>query len=190
MPSEQTLDEWAGRLHRLADGRLERRLRATMLQQALMAEGEARQISRTRLKWRTGELQRSLTGIPHRRGLGWDLRGGGRVRGNDLRYVRTQEEGATITGKPWLTIPTKRAQTAAGVTRQRARDYPDLFFIRRGSRLFLARREGQSIRIYFTLVRRVTIRAKWFMRQGFYNAVEQTDTLVIEALDRAFAEEV
>lgn len=81
------------------------------------------------------------------------------------RYVRLQEYGGTIRGKPWLTIPLPLALTAAGRPRyERARSVPDGFVYKAASgNLFIAsnartpgKKEGK-LGLYFILRRSVRI---------------------------------
>lgn len=101
---------------------------------------------------------------------------GGRVyrRGNDIfsavgspdAHVVAHDEGATITGNPYLRIPLAAAQTPAGQDRNvghSVRGLPGLFVIKsRAGNLFLVRRVGKRGRLEFLylLKRSVTLKPR------------------------------
>lgn len=74
-------------------------------------------------------------------------------------YAFIQEYGGTIRPKTsrYLTIPMPANLTPAGVTRFKARELDNLFVLRSGGKLFLARREESGVVIYFLLKREVKI---------------------------------
>ena len=80
---------------------------------------------------------------------------------NDVEYARIHEKGGIVRPKKqYLTIPTKHITGGAGQRTRRIKDFPDdknHFFIRRGARLFFARKAGRGVDILFVLVRSVRI---------------------------------
>lgn len=75
------------------------------------------------------------------------------------RIANVHERGATITGKPWLTVPLRDAMTPAGVVKfPRARDFPNTFIKKNKSgKLFIMQQRGAKVVALFVLRRTVTI---------------------------------
>lgn len=81
------------------------------------------------------------------------------VVGTPVRYARAHERGATITGRPFLKIPTRWGQTRAGVSRGRLAGE---FVLRsRAGRLWVAARIGRRLELRHLLHRgTVVLRAR------------------------------
>lgn len=84
---------------------------------------------------------------------------------SDIPYARIQELGGVIrpTSKKFLTIPSPYAKTESGVADKPARSFENTYFLRMKvdgkDKLFLMQRTGKSVRLLFTLVRKVKIPA-------------------------------
>lgn len=68
--------------------------------------------------------------------------------GSPDRHVLAHEEGATITGSPYLRIPLAAAQTGAGQDRfvgRSVRGIKDIFLLKTGRWLFLVRKKGGGV---------------------------------------------
>lgn len=123
---------------------------------------------------RSGALRRAYTHAVTRKNATIDLQIGvirPGDRGKVLRYAATHEYGATITPKraKSLTIPLDAAKTRSGVTRGRARDYPNTFI--RGDIIYqktdaivqaeaTGKKTRSKPRALFLLRRSVTIKAR------------------------------
>jgi hypothetical protein len=82
-------------------------------------------------------------------------------------HMAFHEGGGTITGHPYLRIPTAAAQTPAGVDRnlgRSLRDVPGVFLITsRAGKLWAATRQGRTLQLLYLLVRAVTQRPRNLM---------------------------
>ena len=85
----------------------------------------------------------------------------------------THEKGATIRGRPWLTIPLRAAMTPAGVVRGPARSFPNTFIIRsRGGNLLIMQSRGTGAVPLFLLKRKVEIPARLELGETFESSTE------------------
>lgn len=79
-------------------------------------------------------------------------------------YMKTHESGGTIHGDPYLRIPLAAAQTPAGQDRNVGRSVrgdTDLFLLKaRSGNLFLAKRSGRALELWYLLKRSVTMPAR------------------------------
>ena len=153
------------------------------------AEGEAKNLARTRLHKRTGYLSRSITGSVSESWPNVDvaLRAGGEKA--QVRYAALQEYGGTVTPKrgKFLAIHTGPALTGAGAPRYTSpRDVPGLAFVPiRGGRMGrLVKSEGKGSRArsttWFLLVRSVTVDGKRYMRDP-WESFERTVSARVQA---------
>lgn len=102
------------------------------------------------------------------------------VVGSPDPKVKLHEHGGVISGRPLLRIPTRRAQTGAGVDRWlgvSARDIPNAFLFRARNRgLWIATREpAGGLQLLYKLVPRVVLRA----RKMFTRALERRAAPII-----------
>lgn len=113
--------------------------------------------------------------------------------GDPLIYARIHEgwpDGRTSTRivptrGQYLTIPLAAAKTPAGVTRGRARDFPDTFVARsRRGQLFIFQRQGTAIVPLFLLVKEVVIPARPALRPTLARFIP----LIMADLGKALAE--
>jgi hypothetical protein len=178
----QELEVFAGALHAFEE-RLRPALMREILSTALRAESAAIGFYDERLRRRTGRLARTISGEVDETpdGFGFRLRGGGLSKGGgEVRYGRAQERGATIRPKRgrFLAIPVGPALKPSGEARYASpREVPGLRFqpIHNGNAGLLVRdiagrgKKGTGARseVWFRLVPRVTIRPKYFLRDGF-----------------------
>jgi hypothetical protein len=92
------------------------------------------------------------------------------IVGSPLRQMKLHELGGTITGKPWLRIPTRASQTAAGVDRLAgvsARTIAGGFIFRsKAANLWIAARQGANLVLLYLLRRSVTLRARHIFRDS------------------------
>ena len=158
----------------------------------------AKELARTRLKVRVGYLLRSIQATLQPDGLTVSLRAGGGDR--EVRYARYQEKGGTIRpvkGK-FLAIPMAGgpAATPSGVAKfASARDAGPLRFvpILGGAKGLLVRdiagrgKAGRGARseIVYTLVRSVTGKPKWYLRDAMAEASGRLSGRLDAALHRA-----
>lgn len=121
-----------------------------------------------------GETLNQLTGR-----IGWFDRTGAMI-------ATVHERGATITGRPWLTVPLRDAMTPAGVLRfPSARDYPNTFIQRnRSGRLFIMQKQGRRIRALFRLARSVRIPARLQFRKTWDEGVRERVRILNDAITR------
>lgn len=137
---------------------------------ALDAEARSKRLATERLRVRTGRLRGSIRGTAiEEDGAAFLVRlQAGASPG--LPYARIQEEGGVVRAKRrFLAIPTRAAQTRAGVSRYGSpRDVPGLRFVplRGGSRGMLVRGRGERAEVLFWLVPSVTIRPKRYLADG------------------------
>lgn len=174
--SVETLEVYAGRLT-LLDAQVRRAIRGEMVATMKDAEGRSTSLARERMHVRTGLLSRSIAGDVTDTAAGYDLHH--RAGDAQVKYARIQEEGGTILPKKgrFLAIPTGAALTPSGNPRFPGgpRTAGPLRFIpiRGGAAGLLVRdvpgtkRKGARSEILFRLVRRVNIRSKHYMRDGF-----------------------
>lgn len=174
-----TPEQYAESLHKAGQGGLSRVFANNAKRLALFAEGQGRKNATDRLRVRSGNLRRSITGTVrgHVAGADVELSAGGRVEGGDVPYAGTQEFGATIrpVRRKWLALPTRDVQTAAGVSRYATpRDYPSpLVFIQKGEgRAFLL--DPADGRAKWALRKQVTIKPKFYLR----DAMRETERMV------------
>lgn len=109
------------------------------------------------------------------------------VVGSPERHARLHEHGGTVTGAPYLRIPTREMQTGAGVDRmagRSARSIAGAFLLKsKAGNLWIAMRgRGRELVLLYLLKRQVTFRprrmfqrtlerSRAFIRQEFRNAV-------------------
>lgn len=95
---------------------------------------------------------------------------GGRAQANPLVYAWMHHRGGTIRAKRggYLTIPLEAARTKAGVSRGRARDFPNTFVRRsRQGHLIIWQKQGKQIvplfvlKTYVRIPRRSTLDPTW-----------------------------
>lgn len=159
-----------------------------------MAQKAAGHISTTmlsgqRLNRRTGNLARSIVGRAARLGKAPGMRVGVFRGAAASDYARIQEEGGTVKAKPGkaLAIPMDAAKTPAGVPRwESPRDAPvDLKlvpFTKGGAGkagLFDEKTIGEDgdlskAKMYYLIVKKVRIRGKHYLRDGFRNFMPTT----------------
>jgi hypothetical protein len=108
------------------------------------------------------------------------------VVGSALTHVRAHELGVTISGR-WLRIPTRHAQTGAGVDRyagMSARQIPDTVLLRgKKGGLWIMLRQGKKLTPLYLLVRSVTLRP----RRMFAAALDRNRRAIRDAFARATA---
>lgn len=182
---------------RAFDARLRPALRTEMASTMAHAEELANARYDERLKRRTGRLARTIAGAIGDTADGFDgtLRGGG----GEIRYGRIQEEGGEVKpgpGRRFLAIPQGPALTPAGVPRYASpRECGELRFvpIRGGAMGLLVKdrpgrgkaNNGARSEVWFVLVRKVYIRAKYFLRDGFNEAIVGLDDRLAVTVRRA-----
>jgi hypothetical protein len=182
---------------RAFDGRLRPALRTEMASTMAHAEQLANARYDERLKRRTGRLARTIAGAISDTADGFEgtLRGGG----GEIRYGRIQEEGGEVKpgpGRRFLAIPKGPALTPAGVPRYASpREVGGLRFvpIRGGAMGLLVKdhpgrgKAGSGARsdVWFLLVRKVNIRAKYFLRDGFHESIVGLDDRLAVTVRRA-----
>lgn len=115
---------------------------------------------------------------------------------NGAPHMAMLEQGGTIHGKPWLRIPTGRAQTPSGVDRlagTSARSLPGGFIwpsrrqkTRRAKNLWVATNEGGKLTLWYMLTKGVTIKA----HKPFQTAVAIMEPRVRELCGDKVASEV
>lgn len=174
--SVQGADKVAARMARVASempGALER----AVAKASIMVHGELKQQmsgsgSSDPFLGRKGATPPSLgvrTGATRAR-----LSPGGRVYrlGDDIvsavgspdRHVKSHEDGATITGNPYLRVPLAAAQTGAGqdiYAGQSVRGVKDIFLLKsRAGNLFLVRGRGAALEFLYLLARSVHLPAR------------------------------
>lgn len=148
------------------------------------AERRSALYANARMRTRSGRL---LGSIAHRvigrpDDIAVEVYAGRSRTGRELRYAATQEEGATITGSPWLTIPFGNALTGAGVPRRPSiRHYDGIFFVRKDGKLYAGTEEHGLL---FRLVKSVTIEGKHYMRDGVGDAVQRLPDRITAAVRR------
>lgn len=195
-----TLDELRQKWLEAATGRLAREVLATASRAVAVAEGESRDLARTRLRRRTGNLSRSITGTVE----GWPsvtmgLRAGGGAE--DVRYAALQEYGGTVRpkGHPFLAIPVGPALTPAGVPRYpggpRTVPVPLAVAQTRNRDFVLVEAHGRRTKggrlssvqgvVWYILRRQVTVPAHRFVRDPFDAMVRALPQQMSEALQRA-----
>lgn len=167
-----TPEQFAEELHRAGESEFARIIKAKAIRIGFHGEAEAKKNIRNRLRKRSGNLIKSPTGrvLPWASGVQVELSGRPRSGGEPPPYLMTQEEGATIRPKKkkWLAIPNewifKGAQAAPYQT---ARDYPNpLQFVHlEGGRAMLW--DAKEEKSAYSLLKKVTIKPKWFMRDAF-----------------------
>ena len=108
---------------------------------------------------RSGAARRSITARV--------IQGGGVVIGivgGWARYLRIQERGGTIAGSPMLRIPTRLAQTGAGVDKnlgRSVRGLPGLFIFKsQAGNAWIATRSAGQLQLLYLLKPSVTLRAR------------------------------
>jgi len=154
---------------------------------ALFAEAEGRKNATERLRVRSGNLRRSITGsvAAQSDGASVELTAGGRTGGKDVPYAATQEFGATITPvrRQWLALPAQDVQTGAGVSRYASpRDYPTpLVFVLINARraILLDPADGRT---KWSLRKEVTIKPKWYIRDAMTTTASQVPDVMSSAL--------
>lgn len=137
------------------------------------------------LKWRTGDLSRSLTEKTIQK-LNKTI---GRIS-SPLIYARLQELGGTIRPKraKWLTIPTEFAKTPAGVVKGNARSFADTFPLFRPGRVPLIMQErGDQVVPLFILKKRVKIKGKHFISGGIEKMLPEIRKNIIYEIKKATA---
>lgn len=169
--SRPTLSEWAAHLRKqAAPAALRKEIGRELGGVAVMARAGAVMYATKRLKVRTGKLRQSISsGVRVSRDVPEAF-----VRAA-TPYAGIQELGGVVRPKRsrYLTIPLDPVLTAAGVTRQSARQTPGLFPYRaRSGKLFLARDTGDGIEMVFQLVRQVKIRPKYYLRDAMKDAAK------------------
>jgi hypothetical protein len=110
---------------------------------------------------RSGQTRRSLNSevvVSGNRAIG--------TVGTPLRHVAFLEEGGTIHGRPWLKIPLRAAQTAAGVDRGRRIANSFILRSRRGN-LFVARRATRvRLDLFYLLKHSVHMEGRHMFRES------------------------
>lgn len=191
-----TVHQFTDKLIGLVEGgRLKAILRKELIATGIEAQGNVQAKIEERLKVRTGALRRSPASrieILDRWPQLTVSAGGARGGRGELRYAALQEFGGTV--RPvkgrFLAIPVGPALTAAGVPRYASpRDVPGLAYVqsRKGQPLLVmaqnAGKVGKSGRaggsakggtlagsVWYILRRSVTIRGKFFVRDGVADA--------------------
>ena len=196
-----TVEQFAAKLEALGQGKaLAGLLRKEMIATGLQAQGGVQLAIRDRLARRSGGLMRSPAFRVDTLGALPQLTvssGGGKGARGELRYAALQEYGGTVrpTKGQWLAIPVGPALTPSGVARYAtARDVPGLTFIHReGAGAILAKvkpgRKGAepSLEVWFDLRRQVTIRGKYFTRDGVQPAFAGFNARVADAIAKITA---
>lgn len=190
------LHAWAERLRAEAGGKLEARLRQTMLELALDAQGAAQDNIRSRFERggvRTGNLHRSIAGRVRETAGTIDAvaSAGGTAGGKDVPYAGIHEVGGVIRPRrgKWLAIPMPPVLTAAGVARGAPRDFDLRLVPVSGTRAWLVRDAGRGktsrTEPMFLLVRRVQIKGKHYLRDAMQAALGRVDEPFRSALTAA-----
>lgn len=88
--------------------------------------------------------------------------------GSPLRQMKLHEEGGTVSGKPYLRIPTRAMQTAAGVDRNAGRSIkgqPGMFLLRsKAGNLWAAMRQGGTLVLAYLFKFQIRLRARHMFR--------------------------
>jgi len=165
----EQLEAWTRRLRaglRRLPGDVERRLRRARKRAAAHA--------RARAPKDTGGLARSIQAEHGRRGS--PLSGG---LMSDHPGAEVQDQGARLTGSPWLAIPlVPAAEELPG-----PRSDTDLISIRgRDGRLYLASRRGSGIEIRWALRRRATLRGTGYLTRAFQRYQRDLESESMDAM--------
>lgn len=195
MSGTLSLDVFAGNLKSL-ETRLRPALRAELATTAARAEEFAGDRYDERLHRRSGRLGNTIAGGVDDTvtGFGFYLRGGG----DEIRYGRIQEQGGTVTPKKgkFLAIPVGPALHTSGIPKFNSpRDVGDLRFvsIHGGAAGLLVKdfagrgKQGTGARseVWYRLVRKVEIKPKHFLRDGFNESLVGLDARLGAAVTAA-----
>ena len=188
----ETLEEFAARLKRLADGEMQKRLTREAVRAALYGEGRVKEYMTTRLSVRTGTLRRSGKGEVRTTGGTLDvvISAGTQRGGKPLTYAAAQERGAIVRPRNgrYLAIPLSGgpAVTPAGAPRYTsARQAPGLVPWRsKAGRLFLVKFTRSGPQPWYVLhPGPIRIKPKHFVR----DAARDTEVYIIPRLERLFS---
>lgn len=185
----ETLDQFAARIRRLADGELVGTLRPVMVEHALRAEAAAKVKVTQVLHVRTGRLRASIGGRVDVEGPRLDLvlSAGGNRAGTAVRYAAIHERGGVIrpTAGKLLRIPLPGSLTGAGVDRNPGslRGSPDYRFTRAADgRMYLV--STATGRPGYRLVPQVRIPARPYLRPSLESVRPGLRAAVHAAIER------
>lgn len=185
-----TLEQYTRSLQAAGKTGLRSQLRLGLRAVEAALETEAKGLAGQRMKVRSGKLRHSITAKLVDKQFGFELTLG--AGGARLPYARIQEFGGTIVPRVarWLRIPLPPALTGQGLDRYpgRLREVaPGEFHIRRSKagRFLLFRNDDRGGPPWYVLKDRVTLPARFYLRDAVANNLRRLDAETRKAVRTA-----